>query len=1004
MLDNLFLFDSLPANAEHGTYDWFLVLASYVVACFASYAGLTIAMKIFVAPSQKRKRVLHILGSLAIGSGIWSMHFIGMLAYKMQMEMHYDPLLTIVSMLFAVGVAYFVLYITQAVKLSMTRTTIGAMFLGLGIAGMHYTGMAAMQMHAQLYYIPAFFILSVAIAIIASGAALWIIFTLGRKDNTQHLYWMIAASMVMGAAISGMHYTGMAAAVIIPDANCVYNDHQNFDFLELAVIASTMVLMTLVTFTVSKRFFMVVGGGIIFAFPLVVIVYQAINALNDKTVMLSLSAIACFGYLALFTFLYRLLQKSDNAEKSSAKAQVDLAARLKEMERLERMMQDYTDRLELSRANLIAAKKTLEEEGAKTKAILDNILEGIVTIDANGIIQTFNKGAEKAFGYAADEMIDQPVNQLMPSPYREEYEAHLATFRETGEAKMVGDEREIRGLRKNGEIFPMAIGISQVVVGRTTFFVKVVRDITQQKEREEEFRVAKENADAANQAKSEFLANMSHELRTPLNSIIGMNRLLRDTGLSEDQTGLVDIAFRSSLNLLEIVNDILDLSKIEAGETKLEHIGFDPKYALNSVAHALDRTADEKHIRIDRFYGQENFPFVLGDPTRFTRILTNLVGNAIKYTDQGHVEMRAHCKKTDDTHASFHCEIIDTGVGIPADRLSSIFDKFVQADVSTTRKYGGTGLGLAITKQLVELMRGTIGVESKEGVGSRFWFTIPFEITDKLHEEKGIRRRKAFMGTIPLDKARILIAEDHPVNQILVRKLMQKFGITQFQIVENGLDALAAYGDGSAWDVILMDCHMPQMNGYDATAAIREKEKTTGKHVPVIATTADAMVGSKEKCMRHGMDEFIRKPINIDELKEALGQWLRFDDADESEKKRDEMIGGNEVVDLTKLKTFSEGDVEIEKELVGVFIQQSDKNLRELNDNRIDGECRPWVEAAHMFKGGSASVGALPLSRLCAHAQNMSNVKGSERATLYQQIEDEYMRVKEHLKTIGLIA
>ena len=711
------------------------------------------------------------------------------------------------------------------------------------------------------------------------------------------------------------------------------------------------------------------------------------------------------AFVALLVFLNRTLLKTKHAQKIALQAQEDLALRLVEKERLEHQMQDYTDRLELSRFDIMEANTKLKEEETKLRAIMDNVMEGIITIDEKANMQTFNKAAEHVFGYAAHEAIGQHFGLLLPESIIEERAARLRSYIETGTpTDFIGVEHEIIGKRKDGGIFPMITNVSEVVFGKSRLFIILLRDITLQKEKEEDLRQTKERAEAANKTKSEFLANMSHELRTPLNSVLGMTNLLLSSKLTTEQFEFANTVLLSSTNLLEIVNDILDLSKIEAGEVVLERIGFDPHQVFHTVVRALAHTAREKRVPIVRHYENETLPYVLGDPLRLARIITNLLSNAIKYTEVGHVDIRVYSKPLDDTHIELRCEVSDTGIGIPADKLSSVFDKFVQADTSTTRKYGGTGLGLAITRELVALKGGKIGVDSVIGQGSTFWFTIPFEITDKLHEEKYINQQKTLLGTVLPKDASILVAEDHPMNQLLIKQLLSKFGIGAFEIVASGVEAIKAYLT-HPWTVILMDCHMPEKNGYDTTIDIRELEKTSDTHVPIVAMTANAMVGDKEKCLRSGMDEYISKPINIGELKDVLSQWIAFDAAD-THKHSGEKYMTNDAppVDLTMLRTLTGGDAEIEKELMETFVEQSDKNVETLRENSsAAGKNMPWIESAHMLKGGSGSIGAETLRQLCNDAQ-LYQGDAAGRFDLFTRIDHEYTLVKEHLRNEGLLS
>ncbi|MES2070569.1 MAG: MHYT domain-containing protein [Pseudomonadota bacterium] len=889
-LSNLFVNGSDPKLLLFGIYNPWLVALSIFIAIFASGMALQVAGMARLSQTLLHRQVAIITGSMALGGGIWSMHFIGMLAFDLCTKVEYDPALTLLSMLPSLGASWVALQLLSRGEVTLLQLIESGVLVGAGIGAMHYSGMAAMRMAPLLRYDPWWFGLSIVVAVILAILALWIRFGLrGFKYRLPVGSTIVISGIVMGVAIAGMHYTGMAAARFIatPDTQLVQ-----------ATSGSTFVALAVSLITIALTIFVAATNGLI-------------------------------RYRQLF-----------------------------------RQMQSNESRLQ---------------------AIVDTAVDGIITYDEQGIIQAFNRSAELMFGWQAAELIGKRANLLMAPPYDAEYDQYLRDYLRTGQQKILGQAREVVGLRKDGSLMPARLAIGQANLpgqylfvsfitdiserkameqalrdserqyrslirnipgasfrcllddDRTILFISdaiqtlsgweakdflekrksfaalvhpddhagwlqeiqratqeeqnyvveyrivcrdgrelwvwesggavrneqgqpqwidgVILDISERRKMEEAVRAERDRAELAAASKTTFLANMSHEIRTPMNAIIGFTELLLDTPLDNTQRRHMDTVRQAARSLLGLLNDILDTAKLEKGAVELESVDFSLHTLAEQICASLRLSAEAKDLSLVLDYHPELDEFFKGDPLRIQQILINLIGNAIKFTERGSVKLEISASSTP---GQIHLAVHDTGIGIARDRLDKIFAPFAQADASMSRRFGGTGLGTTIARQLVELMGGQIRVDSRQGVGSVFHVLLPLQKGDAV-----LPYQEALLNQLP--PLNILVADDVPQNLEL---LSLTFGKAGHNVVtaHNGAEAIRAYVEGK-FDVVLMDVQMPHVDGLEATRQIRIHETVNLlPETPVIALTASVLDHDRQAAKAAGMNGFASKPLEMHKL------------------------------------------------------------------------------------------------------------------------------------------
>lgn len=529
------------------------------------------------------------------------------------------------------------------------------------------------------------------------------------------------------------------------------------------------------------------------------------------------------------------------------------------------VVRDISDKKQIQ-VELEETEQSLKHQQHQLQAVLDNTTSLIYIKDLQGKYTVANKRFMDILQVTKKDVIgftDYHFSSKEDADHFAELDAQVIR-----ERKPVEVEQIIQG--PEGPINLLSIKFPLFDQNNNVFGVSgIATDITERTQFKNELIVARQTAENAKLLQEQFLANMSHEIRTPMNGIQGMTNLLLETTLNDTQKNYATIIKRSVNNLLVIINDILDFSKIQAGKLTIEEIGFNLREAVNAFEPMFAHRLQKKHLEMEVNVDESVPNYLIGDPYRLNQILVNLLGNAIKFTEAGKVSLNISLVKQEGGSGTIQFTVKDTGIGIPQDKLKSVFDSFSQAGNDVARKYGGTGLGLTISKQLVELQHGSIAVKSAEGFGSEFIFQLPFKFASA-NDVIGLHRIQDVDFAGILAGSRVLIAEDNYVNQILIEHVLGSVGIKPI-IVNNGKEAIAKLKEEKAFDVILMDLQMPIMDGYKTTAYIRNTLKI---NTPIVAMTATAMKGELEKCIEAGMTDYMSKPFEFIDLYKKLCKVL----------------------------------------------------------------------------------------------------------------------------------
>ncbi|WP_447591443.1 PAS domain S-box protein [Aquipseudomonas campi] len=1104
-LTSLFVDTSDPGLFLYGTYNTNLVLLSVLVAIFASGMALQVAGMARLSKNPLYRQVALITGSLALGGGVWSMHFIGMLAFQLCTRIDYDPGLTLLSLLPSLAASWVALHLLVRQEISPLQLITGGVLVGAGIGAMHYSGMAAMQMAPLLRYDPLWFGLSIVVAVVLAIISLWIRF--GLRGHLSAGKAIIVSAVVMGIAISAMHYIGMAAARFI-GVSALNSDQGNADSVFLAVVVSLITVMLTI---------MVAGANGLLRYRqlyrhlqdnesrLRAVLHTAVDGIitiDERGSILGMnqSTEVIFGWSSAELLGHNISElmpepyRSEHDDYLSNFQRTGIASIIGVGREVEGRRKDGSlvpIRLAIGKANIpgqtvyvgfisdITERKSMEralrESEQQYRSLIRNI-PGVsfrCLLDENWTMLFISEAVEKLTGWPPEIFVEGTLHfaDLMHPDDREGIYTSVQEAIATGlsyvveyrlkcrdgterwvwesggvvsdqsgqtqwidgvilditESKLRNSEFEgtvkaisralavvefdmdgtIRTANQNwldlvgyslGELegrhhsmfcgqayvdsqayadFWAGIRAGEVqggeflrlgrtgkevwiqatynpifnIEGKPFKVVKFATDTSQRHEMEQQLRDAKTRAEQAAEVKTTFLANMSHEIRTPMNAIIGFTELLMSSSLDSMQQRHLGTVRHAARSLLGLLNDILDTAKLEKGALELEHVDFSLRELCEHICASLRLEAQSKGLTLTLDYHAMVGEFFKGDPLRIQQVLTNLVGNAVKFTEHGWIRLEVTLRA-----GRVHFAVQDSGIGIAPDRLERIFDPFAQADASMSRRFGGTGLGTTIARQLVWLMEGTINVESRLGEGSTFHVELPLPVGKAIAgDAQGIEE-----GLAPL---RILAADDVPQNIELLALALGQLG-HDVVTATDGDEAVTCFLQG-VYDVVLMDVQMPRTDGLEATRRIRRFESDSGApRTPVIALTASVLDEDRRAAREAGMDGFASKPLELNKLLEEIARVISGSAASvpvANEQSADGAVGSP--VDWAQGVRLW-GDISVLNAAIQRFRRDNATLSSDIQMLLGRNEVSAATELAHRVRGASANLALVHLSRL----------------------------------------